>query len=82
LEISLLGKCTNSSSLLWVSFCQYIYIYIIFNNVENFFPILFFFQETQNLCTKVENILEYPRFIYLFNYLIWHLDVELSLLLW
>jgi len=54
LEISLLGKCTNSSSLLWVSFCQkiYIYVYIIFNNVENFFPIFIFLSRNTKFVHK------------------------------
>jgi hypothetical protein len=74
-EISLLGSVPTNSTLLWVASAKKLYY---FQKCWEF-PIFIFLSRNTHLCTKVENILEYLRFIYLF---IWHLDVELSLLLW
>ncbi len=59
-EISVLGSVPIV--LYFGGFCKNC---IIFKNVENF-PI-FFLSRNTNMCAKVENILEYPRFIYLFD---------------
>ncbi len=64
-EISLLGSVPTNSTLLWVASAKNLYY---FQKCWEF-PNFIFLSRNTHLCTKVEIILEYSRFIYLFIYL-------------